>query len=128
MRKLLLSTVLTLGLLFTSACASIAVQDEPSIVDTQGQQATIGVVDGEGDLFSSEVDFEDGDVLLDVLVEYFEVDETNGFIKGINNVVADADNKEFLALYVNEEMAMVGAGELELSDGDYVQLVIETWE
>lgn len=128
MKKLLLSIVLSLGLLFTSACGSTTAQDEPNIVDIQEQQATIEVVDSEGDSFSSDVDFEDGDVLLDALVEYFEVDETDGFINGINDVVADADNKEFLAIYVNEEMAMVGAAELELSDGDYVQLIIETWE
>ena len=128
MKKLLLSIVLTLGLLFTSACRSTTVQDEPVIVDIQEQQATIEVVDGEGDSFSSDVDIEDGDILLDVLVEYFEVDETGGFINGINDVVANADNKEFLAIYVNEEMALVGAAELELSGGDYVQFVIETWE
>ena len=128
MKRLLLSIVLTLGLLFTSACGSTTVQDEPNIVDIQEQQVTIEVVDSEGDSFSSDVDFEDGDVLLDVLVEHFEVDETGGFINGINDVVADADNKEFLALYVNEEMAMVGAAELELSDGDYVQFIVETWE
>ena len=128
MKKLLLSIVLTLGLLFTSACGSTAVQDEPVIEDIQEQQATIEVVDSEGDSFSSDVDFEDGDILLDVLVEHFEVDEVDGFINGINDVVADADNKEFLALYVNEEMAMVGAAELELSDGDYVQFIVETWE
>ena len=128
MKKLLLSIVLSLGLLFTSACGSTTVQDEPVIVDIQEQQATIEVVDGEGDSFSSDVDIEDGDILLDVLVEHFEVDETGGFINGINDVVADADNKEFLAIYVNEEMAMVGAAELELSGGDYVQFIVETWE
>ncbi|WP_426308848.1 DUF4430 domain-containing protein [Cellulosimicrobium sp. E-16] len=50
----------------------------------------------------------------------------NAFVTAIDGVVADPDS-EFWALYVNGEMATVGAGSLETTDGDEITWKLETF-
>jgi hypothetical protein len=50
----------------------------------------------------------------------------NAFVTAIDGVVADPDS-EFWALYVNDEMATVGAGSLETKDGDEITWKLETF-
>lgn len=127
LKKLMLSLLLVVGVI--AGCSQV---DEKESTVEQVEQVesvvSIQVVDIDGTLIDKDAVISDGDVLMDVLKENFEVEETDGFINGIDTVVADADNKEFLAIYVNDEMAMVGANELELNNGDKVEIVVETWE
>lgn len=50
----------------------------------------------------------------------------NAFVTAIDGVVADPDS-EFWALYVNGEMATVGAGSLETEDGAEITWKLETF-
>ncbi|MFB8229737.1 DUF4430 domain-containing protein [Cellulosimicrobium sp. NPDC055967] len=50
----------------------------------------------------------------------------NAFVTAIDGVAADPDS-EFWALYVNDEMATVGAGSLETKDGDEITWKLETF-
>ncbi|MFE6235141.1 DUF4430 domain-containing protein [Cellulosimicrobium sp. NPDC057862] len=50
----------------------------------------------------------------------------NAFVTAIDGVAADPDS-EFWALYVNGEMATVGAGSLETTDGDEITWKLETF-
>lgn len=50
----------------------------------------------------------------------------NAFVTAIDGVAADPDS-EFWALYVNGEMATVGAGSLETEDGDEITWKLETF-
>jgi len=85
--------------------------------------------DEEDEIFSEkEIEIEEGDILLDVLNENFDIDEDGGFINGVDGVVAEEDEQKFWAIIVNGEMAEVGAGEFELSPGDEVTLDLQSWE
>lgn len=74
------------------------------------------------------VEFEEGQSLMDVLKENFEVEEADGFINGIGDLHADSNEQQFISIEVNDEMAMVGANDLILEDGDKVTLSLEVWE
>lgn len=50
----------------------------------------------------------------------------NAFVTAVGGVSADPDS-EFWALYVNGEMATVGAGSLETKDGDELTWKLETF-
>ncbi|MFD4991383.1 DUF4430 domain-containing protein [Cellulosimicrobium cellulans] len=50
----------------------------------------------------------------------------NAFVTAIDGVAADPDS-EFWALYVDGEMATVGAGSLETEDGDEITWKLETF-
>src|SRR5690625_1543029 len=85
--------------------------------------------DEEDEIFSEkEIEIKEGDILLDVLNENFDIDEDGGFINGVDGVVAEEDEQKFWAIIVNGEMAEVGAGEFELSPGDEVTLDLQSWK
>ncbi|WP_047985339.1 DUF4430 domain-containing protein [Ornithinibacillus californiensis] len=75
-----------------------------------------------------EVVIEEGDILLDVMKENFDIQEEGGFISAIEGIVADEAESMFWALSVNGEMSMVGAAEVELADGDTVNFDLQSWE
>ncbi|QJW36570.1 DUF4430 domain-containing protein [Cellulosimicrobium protaetiae] len=73
----------------------------------------------------------EGAVALDLLLEadpsaQVTGEGENAFVTAIDGVVADPDS-EFWALYVNGEMASVGAGSLETKDGDEITWKLETF-
>lgn len=66
--------------------------------------------------------------LMEILKDNFIVIEDKGFLNGVDDLVANPDDKEFLSIYVNEEMAMTGATDIYLNNGDTVKISIENWE
>ena len=66
--------------------------------------------------------------LMEILKDNFTVIEDKGFLNGVDGLVANPDDKEFLSIYVNEEMAMTGATDIYLNNGDTVKISIENWE
>lgn len=70
----------------------------------------------------------EGKTLMDEVKSVANVKEENGFITGIDNLVANPDKKEFIAIYINGEMAQVGADSLILKNGDKVEFKLEKWE
>ncbi|WP_265521408.1 DUF4430 domain-containing protein [Oerskovia flava] len=73
----------------------------------------------------------EGSTALELLLEADPSAEVSGegenaFVTGIDGVSADPDG-EFWALYVNGEMATVGAGSLDTEDGDEITWKLETF-
>jgi len=65
---------------------------------------------------------------MDVLKENFDVEEDNGFVTAIDGVEQDVNAQIGWMYFVNDEMAMVGANEYELSPGDVVNFDLQSWE
>ncbi|MFP7477327.1 DUF4430 domain-containing protein [Terribacillus saccharophilus] len=84
------------------------------------QQVTVTLSEGGEEISSKEVSFEEGDNLLDVMKENFEIEEDDGFITSIDGHSQDEEKSKYWLFTVNGEMAQVGANELELKDGDEV--------
>lgn len=75
---------------------------------------------------------EDGETALDLLLAQDPQAEMSGegemaFVTAIQGRVAE-DGKEFWALYVDGEMAQVGAGALETEDGQQIEWKLEEIE
>lgn len=66
--------------------------------------------------------------LMEILKDNFSIIEDKGFLSGVDDLVANPDNKEFLSIYINEEMAMTGATDIYLNNGDIVKISLENWE
>lgn len=73
-------------------------------------------------------DEQEGKTLMESIKSIAEVEEKDGFINGIEDMVANPDEKEFIAIYVNNEMAMVGANDLVLKSGDKVEFKLESFK
>lgn len=118
-----------------AACGQEAPQDgnaerlseSSSAVASQAGEETVAVtirvsVEGEeveGGNLATEV--EEGALLLDVMKENFEVEESDLFITSINGVAQDTEAGKYWLFDVNGEMAMVGAHQYELQEGDLIE-------
>lgn len=108
-------------------------QNTSSQQSKQQEQATVHITlsqDKEAEVLEEkEVEIEDGDILLEVMKENFDVVEKDGFISSIEGINDDDGTlKKAWMFYINGEMSMVGAGEVELKDGDEILFDFQSWE
>lgn len=89
---------------------------------------TISEDEGETVHAEKEIEIEEGAILMDVLKENFDIEEEDGFITAIDGIKQDEEEQRGWIYYVNDEMAMVGAAEYELSYGDHVVFDLQAWE
>lgn len=91
---------------------------------------TISITKDEGEetLSEKEVEIEEGDILMDVLKEHYNIEEDGGFITEIDGVGPEADEQVAWMYFVNDEMAPVGANEYELKADDHVNFDLQAWE
>src|SRR5699024_2166828 len=81
---------------------------------------TISEDDGEEVRAEEKVDVEEGAILMDVLDENFDIEEDDGCITAIDGIENDEEEGKYWKYEVNDEMAQVGADEVEVSPGDDV--------
>lgn len=91
---------------------------------------TVTISEDEGEVVhdEKEIEIEEGAILMDVLKEAFDIEEEDGFITAIDGIEANDEEQRGWIYYVNDEMAMVGAAEYELSEGDHVVFDLQAWE
>lgn len=87
---------------------------------------TLSIHEGSEYIDEMDVDVEEGDVLMDLLKQTFEVDEDDGFINSIQGKEPEDDDEAWM-IFVNGEMAEKGADELKPSPGDEVLLDLQTY-
>ncbi|MBN0039584.1 DUF4430 domain-containing protein [Cellulosimicrobium cellulans] len=139
-------TALTAVLLAAGLLAGCSSTDEPatdatSSTSTASEETSAPADDATDEASDESGDAEDapefsyegrtGTTALDLLLEadpsaQVTGEGENAFVTAIDGVAADPDS-EFWALYVNGEMATVGAGSLETKDGDEITWKLETF-
>jgi Domain of unknown function (DUF4430) len=126
MKKIIVSSVIASSLLLGAVGCS---QQEAPVKQEQKVTYTSNIilVDKDGNTSNKEITIEKDQILMDAMKQNFEVEENQGFISGIGSVKADDSKKEYLSLYLNGEMASVGANDIKLQDGDEVSFKIETY-
>lgn len=67
------------------------------------------------------IEFEEGATMFAVLEEYFDAQETDGFVYSIDGVEQDEEEGMYWVYDLNEEMGLESALEYELQDGDLVE-------
>lgn len=84
--------------------------------------------DGEEKVANKEVSVESGTTLMEVMKSHFDIEESSGFINGINGISMDEEKKMAWIYTINGEEAMVGANEYELEQGDEIVFDYQSWE
>lgn len=129
---LLLATSLVLVGCGETATVDTTESTESIATTTDSELAVVDIsvtVDGEVIADGAqEVEVEEGALLLDVMKEYYEIEEADGFVSAINGHEQDTEAGKYWLYDVNGEMAEVGAAELELADGDLVEWKLEAFE
>lgn len=130
MLSLLITIMLLVGCSSTEENQNQTNDNSNNTEQSAEEKAVITISQDEGNtvLTEKEVSFEEGAILMDVLKENFEIEETGGMITAVDGLEADESEKKAWMYFVNDEMPMVGAAEFELSAGDKVNLDLQSWE
>lgn len=124
--------ILLSGLVLT-ACGGTDTAEAPSekgqVPVTQEVEAqktvTFKIVTADTVLAERELEFEEGDTVLETLEKHFDVEATDGFVSSIEGATQSKDDQLYWMYYVNGEMADVGAADYQLSSGDLVEWRLE---
>lgn len=139
-KRWLSAIVLLLTATFIIGCSSDSTND--SNTNQQTEQSTkqeeskvtiqISKDDGDETISENEFTFSDGDILMDVLKENYDVetDASGSFIVGIDGIKPSEDDKDEKGwIYtVNGEMPSVAADDYKLKDGDFVNFDFQAWK
>ena len=124
MKKVVLGLISFLAVLFLASCAS---SSQTAVEQEEQFQATL-VVDFGDKVDSQEISFEQGDTVMDILEEHFEVESEAGMVTAIDGVSQDAAANTYWMYDINDELAPKGAEEMTVSDGDTITFYLETFE
>lgn len=111
----------------TPSSASAPAASEPAASDAGGASGA-----GGAEMAEFAYEGEQGRTALELLLEkdpsaQVQGEGENAFVTGIEGRVADEGAKEFWALYVDGELAQVGAGSLITEDGQQIVWKLETF-
>lgn len=124
MKKVVLGLISFLAVLFLASCAS---SSQTAVEQEEQFQATL-VVDFGDKVDSQEISFEQGDTVMDILEEHFEVESEAGMVTAIDGVSQDAAANTYWMYDINDELAPKGAEEMTISEGDTITFYLETFE
>lgn len=129
MKKIKLSTIIYTVLAVIALALSIVILNTPNKAKDNGE-VTIEVISISDEVIKSkEIKYKQNDTLKDLIVSnfnevYFEDSSYGPFLKNIEGYVTPADYSTYISLYINNEYSLVGIGDITLSDGLIVSLVI----
>ena len=124
MKKVVLGLISFSAVLFLAACGS---SSQTAVEQEEQFQATL-VVDFGDKVDSQEISFEQGDTVMDILEEHFEVESEAGMVTAIDGVSQDAAANTYWMYDINDELAPKGAEEMTISEGDTITFYLETFE
>ena len=100
MKKVVLGLISFLAVLFLASCAS---SSQTAVEQEEQFQATL-VVDFGDKVDSQEISFEQGDTVMDILEEHFEVESEAGMVTAIDGVSQDAAANTYWMYDINDEL------------------------
>ena len=118
--KIVLSVVCVAVIMF------IAIAARNAFVSKADGEIQVVYVDVEGNTISEkQIEFKEGDTLIKLLQDNFKnVTLNDGMIMTFEDFVTPDDWSQFITIYVNDEMSMVGILDIKFEDGTKISLVI----
>ncbi|MFI3125371.1 DUF4430 domain-containing protein [Streptococcus suis] len=130
MKRLLRICVSVLSALVLLGCSTTSNQPTASsqIEETsQLLEATLRITT-DGQTSTKNVRFEAGDSVMDVLEEYYDIEEENGMVTVIDGKSQDPASNTYWMYKVNGSLAEKGAAEQILQEGDDVEFYLESFQ
>lgn len=128
------------SILWLSACGGDNQATESAVVETSSEVSSSSAEttaikasfsfeeDGKAltDL-SKEIEFEEGQTVLEALKENYEVTEDGGMVTAIEGIEQNEEENKWWMYSVNDEQPNVGAAEYVLQDGDQVKWTLNAF-
>lgn len=121
MKKISLFFCSLLALLFLVACQNPSSDDEKMI-------SVVVTIDADGKSQTQELQVEEGDSVMDVMEDHYDIEEDGGLITAIDGVSQDTSKNLYWFYDINGEMAEVGAEKTIVKEGDTIEFRLETFE
>ena len=116
----------------SSAETSTSIIESDASSETASSETASSATDAEdGELIKDGeqvVEVPEGALLLDVMKDYYTIEESETFISAINGVEQDGAAGKWWVFDLNGEMALTGAAETELQAGDLIEWKLEVFE
>ncbi|GEM01677.1 protein of unknown function [Halolactibacillus halophilus] len=118
---------LLVALLLVTGCGDASGNETTEITDPIDVEMIISLDHDAERLVDETLTVNDGAVLLDVLSTHYDIEKTSeGFIQAIEGHAQTSS--EFWLFDMNGAPSEVGAGNVELQDGDEVHFDLHAWE
>lgn len=130
MKRLLRICVSVLSVLVLLGCSTTSNQPTASSqVEETSQllEATLRITT-DGQNSTKNVRFEASDSVMDVLEEYYDIEEENGMVTVIDGKSQDPASNTYWMYKVNGSLAEKGAAEQILQEGDDVEFYLESFQ
>ncbi len=123
-KKLIIKIVLSV--VCVAVIMLIAIAARNAFVSKADGEIQVVYVDIEGNTISEkQIEFKEGDTLIKLLQDNFKnVTLNDGMIMTFEDFVTPTDWSQFISIYVNDEMSMVGILDIKFEDGTKISLVI----
>ena len=123
-KKLIIKIVLSV--VCVAVIMLIAIAARNAFVSKADGEIQVVYVDVEGNTISEkQIEFKEGDTLIGLLQDNFKnVTLNDGMIMTFEDFVTPTDWSQFITIYVNDEMSMVGILDIKFEDGTKISLVI----
>lgn len=129
-KKYALISLASLSMLL-GACGTTATKEKTSVstevevVDEKTIPVSVKIIVDEEEVsdLTKEIEAEEGQSLMDVMKENYEIDEEDGFLKGIEGYEQSEEDNKWWMFQVNGEEGEVGAADYEVLENDDI-----TWE
>ncbi|TCD46709.1 DUF4430 domain-containing protein [Streptococcus sp. X16XC17] len=121
MKKISLILCSLVTLLFLGACHNQSSDGEKMI-------PVAVTIEGNGKSRTQEFQVEEGDSVMDVMEDNYDIEEDGGFITAIDGVSEDASKNLYWLYDINGKMAEVGAEEAVLKEGDKIAFRLEAFK
>ncbi|TGB04489.1 DUF4430 domain-containing protein [Halobacillus salinus] len=112
----------------TDTSSSQAEGEQTEAVEEVSATVILSKQNGEEKMAEEEVTVEAGTTLMEVMKSNFEVEESGGFINGLEGISMNEEEKMAWIYTINGEEAMVGAAEYEIEQGDEIVFDYQSWE
>lgn len=110
---------------YSSSEEAITVDQTEEMIEVKLVITVDGEIITDGEQF---IEVTDGKVLLDVMNQYFELEQKGGLITSINGHNQDQLKGKYWVFDINGAMSELGAADLKLHDGDVIEWKLEAFE
>ncbi|VHB71801.1 Surface-layer 125 kDa protein [Streptococcus pyogenes] len=126
MNKRFKTGFLALVAMLLVACSQGTKQTQTSSVPKSDHHVRL-VVKEDTNTVDEKVSFEEGDTVLEILKDNYEVKEKDGFITAIDGIEQDTKANKYWLFKVNGKMADKGADQITVKDGDSIEFYQEVF-
>ncbi|MEW4353377.1 DUF4430 domain-containing protein [Streptococcus pneumoniae] len=124
----ILTLFVGLSLVACSNPNQTAHESKTSQSTSQAQTASLEIKFSTDQTSSKEVDFKDGESVMDILQRNYKIEEKDGLITSIDGVKQDPATNTYWMFDVNGELAPKGAKEMKLKNGDTISFYLESFK